>query len=876
VAGDLIGETLGQFRIVAKVGQGGMGVVYRATDEKLRRTVALKVLPPGFAADPARRDRFLREARAAAAINDANIATVYDVGEASGRLYIAMELVEGESLRARLANGAMAIPDALKVARGIARGLAKAHDRGLVHRDLKPDNVMVGTDLAVKILDFGLAKEVGLASESAVADAETATAVTTDGQVLGTPAYMSPEQAAGKPVDARSDVFALGIVLYEMVTGAAPFSAPTTMELLIAIARDTPAKASTRNAAVMPELEAVITRCLAKAPEARYASAREVLAALEGIGETSATSRPSAGVATHVQPRKNTWLTAIAAVVLGAAAVVGWRLRGHDGATATPATPSASAQADAGHRGIAMTDHPPPKTNVPEAALAYAKALQDLRDASLALGQQGLAHAVALDPGLAAAHVRLAFFFDTGIPGVDAPASYRAAHELRAQLDERDQMLLRAAEPLHTRSTADLAACEARLVEATQHFPDDAEMFFFLATMETLFDSKPDDALAAVAREEALDPGSAVAVWHLAKARMRKGDAARALEAAARCLDLAPSATSCLRIQSTVHAAEGDCTAVLADAHRQVSLEPQGMQERRSLCDALAASGAPPEALAEGCAQYVAAMDPRDRPRREAELGFFTSTLTGDFDAAARSLDDLARANAARPTPGEPLMPVGYRLALLREIGDAKHAAAIARDFLRRVPGYDDPAGRLGIIAAEQALVATGEVTPQDALSRTRSVVEAAAPTFDTSGHGGRTVAGALFAVETEDVATLHEILATYAEPLPTLDLAARLDDPSGTTWAARGLGKALVLTGDVERGLPLLEQASRACDAVDDAFDHVHGLYWLGLAREKHGDAAGACEAYARVLGYWGHARPRSVTADRTRARMKALACHD
>ncbi len=877
MAGDLIGETLGQFRIVAKLGQGGMGVVYRATDEKLRRTVALKVLPPGFAADPARRDRFLREARAAAALNDANIATVYDVGEAGGRLYIAMELVEGASLRARLASGAMAIPDALMVARGIARGLAKAHDKGLVHRDLKPDNVMVNASLEVKILDFGLAKDVGLGSDSAVANAETATAVTTDGQVLGTPAYMSPEQAASKPVDARSDVFAFGIVLYEMVTGVAPFSAPTTMELLIAIARDTPAKVSARNAAVTPEIEAVIDRCLAKALEGRYASAREVLTALDGLGEGSATSRPSVETASPVRPRSKTWIAAVA-VALGAAALVGWRLREHGGTVAAGvAAPSPSAQADAGHRGVAMTDHAPPKTNGPDAALAYARGLQDMRDGSISLGRQEFTRAVALDPGLAAAHVRLALFL--GSRNSDDPAShYRAAHELRAQLDERDQMLLRAAEPLHARSPADVGACVARLVEATQRFPDDAEMFFQLANVGSLMPGmQPDDLLATAAREAALDPGSAAAVWHVAKVAMLRGDAAGALAAAERCLDLSPGAVSCVRVESMVHWAEGDCTAMLADARRQVSLEPQGQWERTQLSMALAASGAPSEALVEASAQLAAVVDPKVRPETEATQSFYIATLTGDFAAAARDLDDLARARAAAPRPGEPATPVELWLPLLHETGDSARAGAVARAFLRRLPSYDDPARRLEVIDAADALVATGEMTRQDAASRVRAVVEAHAPSSQSF------VIGA-YALTADDEPTERAILASYAEPLPPLDLAARVRDVGTSPTIERGLGKALVVAGDVERGVPLLEEASRACDVLGPSFgsvtrspfDHIRGLYWLGVGREKQGDTAGACEAYARVLGYWGHAKPRSVTADRTRARMKALGCRD
>jgi tetratricopeptide (TPR) repeat protein len=815
VAADLIGESLGQFRIVAKLGQGGMGVVYRATDERLRRTVALKVLPPGFAADPARRDRFLREARAAAALNHVNIATVHDVGEANGRLYIAMELAPGESLRARLASGALPIADALKVARGIARGLAKAHEKGLVHRDLKPDNIMVDAGLEVKILDFGLAKDVGLGGDSGDANAETATAVTTDGQVLGTPAYMSPEQAASKPVDARSDVFAFGIVLYEMVTGAAPFSAPTTMELLIAIARDAPARVSMRNAAVTPQLEAVIDRCLAKAPEGRYASAHEVLAALDGLGEASATSGPSAPTASRAPPRSNTWVAAVAAIALGAAALAGWSLRAHEGATATLVAPSASAPADARHKGVAMTDHPPPRTNVPEAALAYVKALQDLHDASYGLFLQELTRAVALDAGLAAAHLRLAMgTAGTSYLGVDGPGSYRTAHGLRAQLDERDQMMLRAAEALYAQNPADMAAAAARLDEALQRFPDDAELLYYRGAV-AFGEHKPDEALAAFARERALDPTDAAALTGISRFGVSQGDAQLALEAAQRCLDLSPGGTGCVQARRVVHRAQGDCAAVLADARRMVALEPEGTRESSQLVSALAATDAPEEAVLEASARFVAATGPKERPGIEAIQGFWIATLGGDFEAAARHLDDLEHATAANPTPGEPVRPFGEWLQLLRETGDARRASTIARDFLRRLPSYDDPPRRLETLRAVQALVTTGEMTPQDARSRARAVVDAITASgkprlgaFLGMAPGWQDV-GAFYALATDDETTLREIVPGPTEPLPAVDVGSHLKTLRSFSQVVRGVGKALVVSGDVERGLPLLEAAS-------------------------------------------------------------------
>ncbi len=220
-----------------------MGVVYKATDLTLHRDVALKVLPAGGETSPAQRQRFLREARAAAAITHASIATVYEIGEAEGHAFIAMELVKGVTLRNRIAPG-MGIAESLRVAREIARGLAKAHERGVVHRDLKPDNVMITDEGDVKILDFGIAKmwepsgAAGALADTAAPDTAAATA---KGQVMGTPAYMSPEQARGEAADGRSDVFSFGAMLYEMLTGEQPFRGDSGIAVLYAVIHVEPA-----------------------------------------------------------------------------------------------------------------------------------------------------------------------------------------------------------------------------------------------------------------------------------------------------------------------------------------------------------------------------------------------------------------------------------------------------------------------------------------------------------------------------------------------------------------------------------------------------------------------------------------------------------
>ncbi len=268
-----------------------MGVVYRAEDQNLRRTVAVKVLPPELVGDEERRLRFLREARAAAAVTHPNIATVHEIGEADGTVFIAMEHIEGKTLRSVISARPLPIKDAVLIAAQIAEGLAAAHQAGVIHRDLKPDNIMLTPDQHVKILDFGLAKmldEHQVAKDAADSRVETISGeMTRAGKLMGTAAYMSPEQARGDKIDARSDLFAFGIVLYEMVTGVAPFKGRSATDVLSAIIRDQPVPALQINAGVPAELQRVIDKCLEKDRAERYQHADDVAVDLRRMKRTT-------------------------------------------------------------------------------------------------------------------------------------------------------------------------------------------------------------------------------------------------------------------------------------------------------------------------------------------------------------------------------------------------------------------------------------------------------------------------------------------------------------------------------------------------------------------------------------------------------------
>ncbi|MCA1815958.1 MAG: UvrD-helicase domain-containing protein [Acidobacteria bacterium] len=283
------GTLIAHYRVIAPLGAGGMGAVYRAHDEKLGRTVALKVLQPEALAQADRRRRFLQEARAASALNHPHILTVYEIGEEDGKPYIAMEYVEGETVREKIAGGMLPFKDALEIAVQFAEGLAKAHEHGIVHRDIKPENLIVSRDGYAKILDFGLAKLVeprAGAFASVAADSAQKTLIqvnTQSGTIMGTISYMSPEQLTGRRVDARSDVFSFGVVLYEMATGRAPFERENRIDTMHAILHEeTPAPHSVRSDLPL-DLHRIVSQALAKEPKARYQAIKELCSDLKTL-----------------------------------------------------------------------------------------------------------------------------------------------------------------------------------------------------------------------------------------------------------------------------------------------------------------------------------------------------------------------------------------------------------------------------------------------------------------------------------------------------------------------------------------------------------------------------------------------------------------
>ena len=385
----MAGRIIAHYRILEQIGAGGMGIVYRSEDTRLGRPVALKVVAGDDAqVDEKARARLLREARTASALNHPNICTIHEAGMADGETYIAMELIEGQSLSAIIRTSALSIEAAVRYGVQIADALAHAHDRGVVHRDLKSANVMITSDSRIKMLDFGLAKRL---SDGPEAPTRTVEQITEAGAVAGTVAYMAPEVLLGAQADARSDLWALGVLLFEAVTGALPFRGTTTFEVTSAILRDaTPPLPAN----VPPALAAVIQRLLTKKAEERYQRAAEVRSALEATQQAAQDSTSTAAPA--VAPSRRRWLRALAALPLAAAAVRVILQR---------------RQLPAPAAGPRLSDGNRPSPN-PEANAYYERGLLFAGTGARADPVQWrrmLDRALALDPGFAAVRGQIAF-----------------------------------------------------------------------------------------------------------------------------------------------------------------------------------------------------------------------------------------------------------------------------------------------------------------------------------------------------------------------------------------------------------------------------------------------------------------------------------
>ena len=896
------GTRLDRYRLEESLGEGGMGRVYRAYDERLQRYVALKVLHVArvegggstTASGPA---RLLREARSAAALDHPNAVAIFDVGEATvageeERVpFIAMELIEGQSLRAFIGASAVTLREKLGWLTDIARALAAAHARGLVHRDVKQENVMIRRDGVVKVLDFGIARRApsgkvdGDAATQARAVLDTFTA---EGVVVGTPFYMAPEQMRGEGVTGRADQFSWGVVAYELVSGSLPWDRDgDALKIVSEVLTRQPS--SLRSA--VPELPAIvdaaIMRALAKDPEDRLPSMDAIVATLEtstlggpralppavvdALGsaptvQSTRTSLASAANAAAGRARRPviSWSVAAGAlIVLGLAAAVGLHV-----GLGPRASIAGVADAHAPPAPTGVLDLPAPQTT-PEALAAYQSSMKARRSGDNGRFIGEALRAVTLDPKLAPALMRLGIRLLDTTPE-QAREYFSRAIDQREALTPRDRDFLDAFVPYVQSDPSDVVETRARLRTLAARYPMDAEIAFQLARQdEKLGDVEA--ALAGYRRAREIDPGFVTAlVSETTLLAATKGDFETALAESAVCEKIAPGDAGCFVVRDEIYMRRGQCTELEQDARRLIAQRPASDYGYMLAAEALSSRAGTTPSVSELTTQALARMSQDAKEWIPAALfDVHLAELEGDFvhaDALLRAREDAIATASAESVHGS---DAWERAQIAIESGKLDAARAIAKDFLRRRGAWTRQPSRVAeLIAFDYALPLLsllghadgGRPDPLEA-ERTEWIegwknVPDAAPYVWFGGYA-------------EEVASEADARAALAAlprflPFPPLWHFA-------TEFA---IGKTYLLAGQVDEAIAYLRRAAASCDALDFPFEHVRALLYLGKSLEARNDEPGACASYRSVLARWGSAKPRSVTAEAARARMVALRC--
>jgi serine/threonine-protein kinase len=873
----------GRYELAESIGSGGMGVVLRARDERLGREVAVKILPPDRVGDATARRRLVREARAAAALQHSGIVHVYDVGETDeGGAYLVMELVKGTSLRQALEGQAASLQTRLRYVVEAARALAFAHERGIVHRDVKPDNIMIREDGRVCLLDFGLAKPVL---------GQGASTVLSEGGIIGTPAYIAPEQAAGAEVDARADQFSLGVTAYEALAGRVPWNATSLAHMIAAILRDDPPPLSSIHPLLPRELDAPLARAMAKRPEDRFPSVADFGDALAGVANrldaASLAAAPTQLLPTSAPdltpPRTRAELVAetrtapgrrrrAAAVLAGAAAAIALAASGIVAAVtlsrrSPPAPAAATIESGAARRPVATTDLPIPESKVPAAMAAYRMGMQAFRDGSIAAMRVAFQRAAELDPAYAAAHYRLGVVALGQGDMALARTELASAMSLRSTLPPREGELLAAAEPLVLRSPPDFAAAEARIRALTDREPLDAELRALLAYVE-IVEHDQLGALGDSRRALELDPQYGFAYmlegWGLAELGRRDEER----QAYDQCVEHVPAAIVCLGERAGVLAEAGECAQLAADAERIIAAAPEAATGYAYRTAALLARSAPRETVEDAAKQAADAQPGEARAVQSAINEEAIAMAFGDFLAVQRAAGETEK-TLSHTTDLAPHSAHALALAeAFIESGRTGDAARVALAYLRKRDLWvanaveqgpeSDATPRLVAIARR-----AGAMTP-DAARRERESFVRRWSSLDHSHDAPQRVWLSAYAG-----ASTSEDADEAAAAMP-----ADMPKAPATAAARAALGEVLRLKGALGDALPLLESASRACMTIEDPPWHVFAAMHLAEARETNGDSAGACEAYRAVLDRWGGAKPRSTTAEAARARVRTLGC--
>jgi tetratricopeptide (TPR) repeat protein len=837
------GQSFDRYRIEAVLGEGGMGAVYRAYDTRLQRVVALKVLRPSTDGSTGGTGRILREARAAAALSHPNAVVIHDVGEFEGTAYIAMEHIDGVSLRAYVTDRSVDLPTRMRWLVDVASVLAAAHERGLVHRDVKPENVMVRVDGTVKVLDFGIARRVRNDVDPSAPTVESSdpSTHTGEGVVAGTPAYMAPEQVRNEPVDERADQFSWAVMAYEVLSGKLPWKPRDQVAIIASIIMDEPAPLRS----VVPEVDErvsnVLSRALTKAPAARHPSMRALIAALED----------RAAPPVH---RRGRWPLVAGLIAVGAIAVAVVPF-----ARRRPAPAIAPSTSAVSH---AVTDHPDPLGCNDAAIRAHRNGLQALRQIGWDVAQHAFEAAIAADPSCAAPHLRLALM-GPGLSMASARvrATFQKAVQLRANLMPRERDLLDAAEPCIARDPPDRAECATRARPLADKWPLDAEVLFWVTDLARA--SGPEQE-ALLQRAIAIDPGYADALQALAGARVRVNDITGALQLLDRCIATAPASTDCRFERVRIDFRRTDCKSAEKNARDWSARAPGQAFPQRFLAYSLAAQGEPRVVVEEALRARSVVL--------EEEFRTFVTTLEraqvaafyGDFTAARTISDELQKQAVGSDYPRHAEAAV-FAARLAEEEGRTADAKAIANAFRLGARVWPSPT-----VFTPYTWTATPSAAP--VLLQLEGLAPGALRTAIADWHADaktRVATLQAFAFGPSSLAVTKEEAEAASSSMPLSPL--RLDADGALL---RGnVGRLLQRAGRSDDALIYLRAAAADCGPLDDAFSAVRAHAWLAELLETRGDRPGACAEYGVVLDKWAAAK-KSITADHARARRKALGC--
>ncbi len=883
------GDTVGPYVIDALIGQGGMGQVYRAHDPRLDRTVALKVIVRGHPNDeptvgerPATPSgegdfsaRLYREARAVARLNHPNVVAVYDVGESKGLLYLAMEHVTGDTLRALVAREDLPWPRRVRWLVDIARALAAAHRAGIIHRDVKPENVIVREDGVVKVLDFGIARR-------AVGAEHASDTVTGNGSVAGTPVYMSPEQIRAEPLDGRADQFAWGILAFEVLTGSRPWTAARgdTLPVLAAILNDAP-PLLTDKVQVPSIVEQTVHRALAKDKDKRFATMDDVADALEPFAATSTAksseSRPHVASGSHAadafaattrvpttlsspplpaksepeKPRRRWPKVAVAIGVVAIGALVWTRVR--------PPKPPVIAQTR-------------PVSTVPEAAAAYTTGLSLWHDGWTTRAERKLEDAARADPTLASAHLHLALLtFEEDPP--DAREHYAKAFEHRMNLLGPEYELLKASEA-YVKPRPDLDEWETSMARAVHKYQDHAVLHYYLGNAREL-QLDFEHAKAAYERALAIDPQLVPARAGLALSLGKLGQTQAALDQYGTCLSQSPVATVCLAQRAQLLADSGECRRAREDAAAWTGIDQDAAEAQQALALSLVAVGAQRPSVEEVLKRRRELLPQDERAMGAVADRLSLALLDGRFDAAmhaAQELEDHLPTSASRARHADFAL---RRALILFELGRVKEASAVAEDFLARMDAWQaPPLSSDPSIDFFEFLFRAGKLDRASFVERRSRWLDAET---EHDRAADKVTARQASMTWTKAYAAFVESPAEAKEALDALPKYLPLTPASqAPLWYNFSVGKTMLHGGRADEAVTRLHRVANACVALRHPMLHTRAHLLLGQAYEARGDVASAKRAYQVVIDRWGAATPPSTSARAARDRLEAIAKAD